>query len=322
MAEDDVHRPGCRVQEVDERHRRRDRRCERREIEDRSEEADAAPGARHHHRDAEREQHLQRDHDQDQPERVPYRRPDLGVLREQIVVVRPADPLRRRQQVVVRERQIDAHHERVAEEQAEPDQPGGHQQQDEAAAAPGRPPPRPLTLSSESASSHCHFCHGTPPAWACFNWASTGVARLPLDGERLDQRAVRVARGGDRRGLRVRVGEDVQERLEPRIRLDLLRVERLLRRRHVPDRVREQCERMGFERQVLEQRPCLVLVLHALRDPDDRPVDVPGPVEARFRVVHRSRSGGVAELRMLGLDERDTPLAVDHHAELADLERM
>src|SRR4051794_6056766 len=72
----------------------------------------------------------------------------------------------------MREGQIHAHHERAAEEHAEADDPPRHQEQDETAAAPSRAPPRPDTLSSESARSHCSFCHGTPPAFACFSSAS------------------------------------------------------------------------------------------------------------------------------------------------------
>jgi len=46
---------------------------------------------------------------------------------------------------------------------------------------------------------------------------------LILDRKRLDQRSVRVSCRRDRRGLRVLVREDLQERLEVRVRLDVLR---------------------------------------------------------------------------------------------------
>src|SRR5207244_3445052 len=87
-------------------------------------------------------------------------------------VIRGADPLRRRQQVVVRERQVDAHHERIAEEDREADQPRRHQQHDEAAAAPCRLPPRPRPVQRLN-SRRCGARHyGTPPACACFSCAS------------------------------------------------------------------------------------------------------------------------------------------------------
>ena len=143
MLEQDVHRPRRGVEDVDERERCGDGRRERREVEDRPEEAHAAPCAREHRGDAEGEEDLQRDHDRDDPEGVLHRLSDLGVLGEEVPVVRGTDPLRRRQQVVVRERQVDAHHERVTEEDREADQPRRHQEQDEATSTPGRLSLRP-----------------------------------------------------------------------------------------------------------------------------------------------------------------------------------
>ena len=106
-AEHRVHRAGGRVEDVDEAERRGDGRRERRQVEDRPEDADAAPGAREHQRDAEREDHLQRHGDPDQPERVQDRRPHLGVVAaEHVAVVREAHPARRREQVVVVEREV------------------------------------------------------------------------------------------------------------------------------------------------------------------------------------------------------------------------
>ena len=77
---------------------------------------------------------------------------------------------------------------------------------------------------------------------------------------------------------------------------------------------------MRIEGQVLEQGPRLILVLDALRDADDRPVDVARAIQVLLGVVDRCRRGCVGEAGMLGLDERDAPLAVDHHCDLPDLE--
>jgi hypothetical protein len=59
-AEDRVHRARRRVEDVGEAERRGDRRRQRRQVEDRAEEANAALRAHDHRRDAEGEDHLQR----------------------------------------------------------------------------------------------------------------------------------------------------------------------------------------------------------------------------------------------------------------------
>jgi hypothetical protein len=107
-----------------------------------------------------------------------------------------------------------------------------------------------------------------------------------------------------------------------RVRLDVLRRQRCLRRRNVAHTVREDRKRVAVGRQVLDQCPRLVLVLHALRDADDRAVHVTGPIELGMGIVDRRRRRAVVERRMLTSDERHPPLTVDHHRELADLESV
>ena len=93
LREQDVHRAGRGVEDVDEAERRGDRRRERRQVEDRAEEAGSALGMHEQRRDAEREQHLHRHGDQDHPvDRVLDGDPGLRVDVQQVVVVRPARP--------------------------------------------------------------------------------------------------------------------------------------------------------------------------------------------------------------------------------------
>ena len=75
-------------------------------------------------------------------------------------------------------------------------------------------------------------------------------------------------------------------------------------------------------RQVPDERPGLILVFHAARDPDDRAVDVARPVQLRAPVGDGHRRRAVVEARMLVVDERDAPFAVEVHRELARLERL
>ena len=154
LAEQRVHRAGGRVQQEHEAERGRHRRRERRQVEDRAEEADAAPRALERHRHADREQHLERHHDRDQPERVLHGRPDRRVLLEQELVVRGPDPARVRQQVVVGERQVRVADERIGEEHAEAHDPRAHEQQDEAPPPPGRPAPGAAALRCERHRVH------------------------------------------------------------------------------------------------------------------------------------------------------------------------
>src|SRR5919204_3907739 len=169
VAEDDVHRPVGRVQEVDEAERCCDRRREGGEVEDRPEEAEPELRAREHERDPERERHLERDRDRDEPERVADAGPELRVVVEEVVVVRKPAPLRRGQQVVMGEGEVPAHYERVPEEDREAGEPGGHQQEDEAATAPRRSPPGSPACGRRQAGrlGDRALAHGTPPpAWA------------------------------------------------------------------------------------------------------------------------------------------------------------
>ena len=301
VAEDRVHRAGRRVEDVDEAERRGDGRRERRQVEDRPEDADAAPCTREHQRDAEREHDLQRHEHRDHPERVPHRRPDLRVGVEQVAVVREPDPARRRQQVVVVQRQVRAHHERVPEEDGEADEPGAHEQEHEAPPPPLRPLPGPPALRRRNRGRRCGY--GTPPPpLACFTCASSCLSRslspagrsfdlagLPLRHEVLDEVRVRRARRHDRRRSRLRVREDLQERREVRVGDELLRMRRRGRRRHVAQPVRELRERVRVRRQVLDEIPRLVGVVAVLRDADDRAVDVAGAVQLGMRIVDRHR---------------------------------
>ena len=52
------------------------------------------------------------------------------------------------------------------------------------------------------------------------------------------------------------------------------------------------------------------------------PLTAPAAVQLRLAVGDGHRRGAVLELRVLVLEERDAPLAVEHHRELAGLERM
>src|SRR4051812_38183035 len=61
-------------------------------------------------------------------------------------------------------------------------------------------------------------------------------------------------------------------------------------------------------------------MMRAARDADDRAVDVPGAVELRLRIVDGHRRRAVRKARLLVLDERDAPLAVEVHRDLACLE--
>ncbi len=253
MPEDDVHRAGDRVEDVDEAERRRDRRRERRQVEDGAEHADAHPRAGQHHREAEGEEHLQRDEHADQPERVLHRRPDLRVLPEEVVVVRPADPPRRRQQVVVVEGEVRAHHERVPEEDGEADEPGAHEEEHEAAAPPRCLPPGSPAIDRQRGRGERSACdrgltHGTPGPFAWATMASICLSSAVRPAWRFFTSPAchfvanfctwfvyDCAGRRDRRRGRVRVVEDLDERREVRVRLDLRRLARGRRRRHVAD---------------------------------------------------------------------------------------
>src|SRR5207237_2927414 len=134
--------------------------------------ADTPPRPGEHERDAEREQHLEGHEDPDQPERVPDRRPDLRVAVEQVAVVPEADPLRRRQQVVVREREVGAPDDRIGEEEREAGEPGAHQEQDEPAAAPRSSAPGSPAIDWASDRAGRRVDHGGPPPPACAFCAS------------------------------------------------------------------------------------------------------------------------------------------------------
>src|SRR5205823_3645154 len=114
----------------------------------------------------------------DEDERVAGRDPDLRVLREQVAVIREPDPAWGREQVVVRERQVRAHRERVAEEGREADDPGAHQEQDHPAAAPGRLAPGPPAVEGRRGRDRGpgldrrRVTHGTPPPPPFLAWAS------------------------------------------------------------------------------------------------------------------------------------------------------
>ncbi len=152
VAERDVDRPGRGVEQVDEPERRRDRGGEGGEVEHRPEEARSGARAGEHQRHADREDDLERHGHGDQPQRVVDGRPDLRVGLEQVAVVREADPARGREQVVVGERQVGAHHEGVAEEHGEADEPRAHEQRHEPPPAPRRLPPRPSARGRQRAS--------------------------------------------------------------------------------------------------------------------------------------------------------------------------
>ena len=208
--------------------------------------------------------------------------PGLRIDVQQVVVVRPADPARRREQVVVVEREVRAHHERVAEEDREPDDPRAHQEQDEAAAPPVGPPPRPRaqcrTARGVPAPRRVDaLAHGTPPPpLACATWASSclasffetepsrslHVAGLPLLEEVLDGVRVRLPRREDRRGVRTsgcaKIFRNVEKCASGMISFECSDARR---RRHVAQPVREHRQRVVGRRQVLDERPRLVLVL-------------------------------------------------------------
>ncbi len=100
---------------------------------------------------------------------------------EQVAVVGEADPARRVEQVVVRERQVHAHHERVAEEDEEADEPRAHQGEHEAAprhAARLRGLPAIGHRAGRGRGRSPGLCTGVrltarpPPCPACFIFAS------------------------------------------------------------------------------------------------------------------------------------------------------
>ena len=337
-----VDRPGGGVQEVDEA----ERRCDRR---DRAQAGRRPSGrcrpparAREHDRDPEREQHLQRNADDDDPERVVDRRPDLVVEPQHVAVVREADPARRAEQVVVRERQVGGHHERVAEEDEKPTIHGLRKARTVRRRRHACPPPRPPAIRrrDQGRGRSPGLCdrrqaHGTPPPpfSACLIFASIVLSTsrrprlqvlhlpgVPLDEEVRERLEVIRPDRRDRGRGRVRIHEDLQERAEVLVGDELGRDRRALRRRDVPDPVRELRERVVVRRQVLDELPRLVTVLAVLRDADDRPVDVARAVELGLRVVHRHRGRPVCQLGVLVLQERDAPLTVEHHRELAGLE--
>src|SRR5262249_51714796 len=123
----------------------------------------------------------QRHGDPDHPERVLDRGPDLLVLLEQVAVVGRPDPARRREQVVVREGEVGAEDERVAEEDPEAQDPRAHAEQNKAAATPdGRPSGAPaIDCRTGRGGEHGRpglggADHGGPPPpfLACASWAS------------------------------------------------------------------------------------------------------------------------------------------------------
>ena len=160
-------------------------------------------------------------------------------------VVREPDPARRREQVVVRERQVRAHHERIAEEDREADEPRAHRTRarSRAAARPRGAWPaigRPVGSFARRPRSR----HGACPASACFTIASicSSVflsppsrsffdAREVLGDERLEGLLVRGSDARDRRRRGVLVAEDVQEGLEAGQRLQRRRLQRRRGRR-------------------------------------------------------------------------------------------
>src|SRR5207244_8211522 len=132
----------------------------------------ATTRAGEHQCDAERERDLERDEKRDQPECVADGRPDLRVVVEEVPVVRGADPLRRREQVVVREREVRVPDDRIREEEGEAGKPGAHQEEHEAAAAPCRPAPGSPAGRRPSYRAGRRVDHGGPPPPACAFWAS------------------------------------------------------------------------------------------------------------------------------------------------------
>jgi RecB family endonuclease NucS len=79
---------------------------------------------------------------------------------------------------------------------------------------------------------------------------------------------------------------------------------------------------MILRRQVLDEGPRLILMVPAAGHADDRAVDVPRAVQLGMRVVGRHRRCPVVEIGMLVVDERDAPLSVEVHRELASLEGL
>src|SRR2546428_613032 len=76
------------------------------------------------------------------------------------------------------ERQVDAHHERIAEEHREADEPGAHEQEHEATAPPRRALPAPPALHGENGRRYGACAYGTPPPpLACLTCASSCLSR-------------------------------------------------------------------------------------------------------------------------------------------------
>ena len=116
--------------------------------------------------------------------------------------------------------------------------------------------------------------------------------------------------------------EDLDERVELRPEVQLRRLRRRGRRRHVGELVGEGHQRVGVGGQVLDQLPCCRLILAVARNADDASGDVAGAVAVLLSVGDRERGRAVVELRVLVGDERRPVLAVEHHRHLAGLERV
>src|SRR5262249_40086227 len=113
-------------------------------------------------------------------------RPDLLVLLEQVAVVRKPDPARRREQVVVGEREVAAEHQGIPEEDREPQQPGAHAQQHHTPAPPDCLPLGPSAIDRRTGRGGESRrpglggrAHGgpLPPFFACASWASICLSR-------------------------------------------------------------------------------------------------------------------------------------------------
>ena len=152
VAEELVDRAGGRVEQVDEHQRGAHGGRHRRHEEQRPVAVDAALGAGQQHRRGDAEEDPQRHAEDDDPQRVLDRRPEervalvgLAVQRQlaehEPVVVEP-DPVRRGQQVVVRERVVEAQHHRPHRERDEADDPRRQEQQHRQVLAQRRPTPR------------------------------------------------------------------------------------------------------------------------------------------------------------------------------------
>ena len=185
--QDAVDRPG-RVEDVDEPERGRHQRHHGGQEEDRPVERQPALDPGQDGRRGDAEQHLERDQDGHDPQRVLDRHPEQRVAGEHEPVVGQAHPFRLAQDVVLGEGEVQAGDHRVHVEDAEPDDPRRHEGEGDQLPSPGRASPPPATLGQAGLLGGGRPLreggHVVPPTPAAAAWRSAGRAGRGRPGGR------------------------------------------------------------------------------------------------------------------------------------------